>query len=74
MVFRILVHAKARRPEAGVLVDDTAEAVFQQRCAEVDEKPEGQVHQAQIRQELLGVHRVEDFDGLQLDDQLPFDQ
>ena len=30
----LLVHAKARRREVGVLVDDALEAVLQERCAD----------------------------------------
>jgi hypothetical protein len=56
------MHAKARRREVGVLVDDALEAVLQEGCAEV------------VGQELFGMNRVDVFDRLQFDDQLSIDQ
>ncbi len=57
-----------------MFVDDSLQTVFQERCAEVDKQPEGQIHQAQVGQELFGMNRVEVFDRLQFNDQLSIDQ
>ena len=68
------MHAKARRREVGVFVNDALQSVFKERSSEVDEQPEGQIHQAKVGQKLFGMNRVDVFDRLQFYDQLTIDK
>ena len=57
-----------------MIIDDPFQSVFQERCAEVDEQSQWQVHQAQVGQKLFGMSWVNVFDRLQFDNQLAIDQ
>ena len=54
-------------------VDNTRDAVFDERHLEVDEQPQTLVSEAKVRQELFLVNRSEKLDGFHLHDHLVFD-
>jgi len=67
-----LVHAEARRRGDGEIVDDAMKPFFERRGSEVDEQADGEVHQAEISQDLLAVDGREFFHGLELHDHATF--
>ena len=66
----LLVHAKARRREVGVVVDHPPESILHQRGSKVDEKSKREVHQPQIGQELLGIQGMHMLNRFQFHNQL----
>ncbi len=57
-----LVHSEARGVGGGEVIHDAVEAFFECGCAEVDEETDGEIHEAEIGEELLGMDRGESLD------------
>ena len=65
-----VIHAKTRRCKRLRAIHNTFAAFFECCCAKVDQYSHWLVHQAEICEQLFGMHRSECFDGFQLDDKL----
>jgi hypothetical protein len=58
----------------GEVVHDALDALLHRASAEVEQRTDAEVHQAQIRQQLLGVHGRVLLLRFHLDDQASFDE
>src|SRR5436190_1274162 len=69
-----MLRTKARRLRRIVIVRYAPDPLAESRCPEVHQQAQRQVHQSQIGQHLLGMHRGRALDRLELDQQRPLDQ
>ena len=67
------MHAKTRRREVGVAVDDTFHPVAKHRRTEIEKQPQGLLGEPQIGQQLFAMDRRELLDRFDFDNQRIFD-
>src|SRR5580658_10061970 len=64
-----LIHAKSRRRERGVVVDDSPNTIFEHRGAKIDKQAERLLRKAQIRQQLFVMYRRNRLNRFELNDE-----